>query len=89
MKLQYTEFRPSVNRSEVEVLAEIKEPEDFRDAILDEIKVCMDNDAQDVALKLLGWHQGLIHTEGIKPGAKLVHNYGTGRDPVGTWEITK
>jgi hypothetical protein len=87
MKLQYTEFRPSVNRSEVEVLAEIKEPEDFRDAILAEIKVCMDNDAQAVAHKLVDWHYELVNKDGVKPGAKLVHNYGTGRDPVGTWEI--
>lgn len=89
MKLQYTEFRPSVNRSEVEVLAEIKEPTDFRDAILAEIKVCMDNDALDVGHKLLEWHHFLINTEGIKPGAKLEYSYGGGRDPRGTWEIIK
>lgn len=89
MKLQYTEFRPSVNRSEVEVLAEIKGPAGFRDAILAEIKVCMDNDAEDVAHKLLEWHKHLINTDGVKPGAKLEYSYGGGRDPRGTWELIK
>lgn len=92
MKLIYTEFRPTVNRSTVEDVAEITEISDvtdFRDGVLKEIGVCMDNDAQDVAHKLLDWHREVYDSKGIKPGAKLVVHYGTGLDPVGTWEIVE
>lgn len=89
MKLIYTEFRPSVNRSEVEVLGEIKGRDTLRDAILAEIKVCMDNDAQDVAHKLIDWHKTLIDfPANFVVGAKLEYSYGGGRDPKGTWELT-
>lgn len=91
MKLQYTEHRTTVNRDHVEVIggeftADKIEP--FQDAVLKEVKVCLDNDAMDVAHKLLDWcHQVTAVEVNMKPGTKLVHNYGTGLDPVGTWEI--
>lgn len=88
MKLTYTEFRPTVNRSTVEDLGDVTDDADFLTAVLGEIKTCMENDAQDVAHKLLDWHRAAIDGD-RKPGLKLVHHYGTGLDPVGTWEITK
>ena len=88
MKLTYTEFRPSVNRTEVEVLAEIKDPTDFRDAILAELKVCLENFSTAAAHKLLDWHDQVVASN-LKPGAKLVFPYGGAKDGVGTWELVK
>jgi hypothetical protein len=88
MKLTYTEFRPSVNTTEVEELAVVEESTDFRDAIVAEIKTCLDNYSYELAHKLLDWHNQ-VEASGLKPGAKLVHNYGGGRDGVGTYELTK
>jgi hypothetical protein len=86
MKLQYTEFRPSVNRSEVTVIGDANTMEEFRDAILTEVKVCMDYDSTAVAHKLLDWYSEFYATD-LVPGAKLEYSYGGGRDPKGTWEI--
>lgn len=88
MKLTYTEFRPSVNRTEVDVLAQIDDEEDFRDAIAAELKTCMDNFSYELAHKLLDWHQQ-VEGSGLKVGAKLVHPYGGAKDGVGTYELTK
>jgi hypothetical protein len=91
MKLTYTEFRPSVNRSTVEELAVIKGYPGmtvFRNAILEQIGVCMDNDAQDLAHKLIDWHRACVD-KGLTSGDKLVYPYGTGLDPVGTYELTE
>lgn len=88
MKLQYIEHRTTVNRDHVEILGEFTDGAGFTAALLKDLKVCLENDAQDVAHKLIDWHAEVTALEAnLKPGAKLVHNYGTGLDPVGTWEI--
>jgi hypothetical protein len=90
MKLTYTEYRPAVNRTSVEVLAELKDADDiltFRNAVLKEIDVCMENDAQELAHKLLDWHKE-VYDKGLTVGQKLVYPYGTLKDPVGTYELT-
>lgn len=87
MKLTYTEFRPSVNSTEVEELAFIRGTGDFREAIAKELKTCMNNYSYELAHKLLDWHEKLEGSGGIKVGAKLVYHYGTAKDGVGTYEL--
>jgi hypothetical protein len=86
MELHYIESRPSVNSVTDEKLADINEPTDFRDAILAEIKICMDNDAQDVAHLLIDWHRE-VYDIGIEPGARLEHTYDALTHSTGVWEI--
>lgn len=88
MKLKYTEFRPSVNRNSVEeVSVSFDDVQGFTRAITKEVTTCLENDAHDVAHKLIDWHRTVQETEILRPGLKLAHDYGGGLDPVGTWEI--
>lgn len=87
MKLRYTEHRTTVNRDTVEVSEEFTDKAGFLAAVLKEVGTCMDFEAHDVAQKLIDWHQKINDQDMLKPGVKLVHNYGGGLDPVGTWEI--
>jgi hypothetical protein len=88
MKLKYTEFRPSVNRfSAEETSAEIHNVDEFTKVVLKEVGTCLEFESHDAAHKLLDWHREVYGTGKLTVGQKLVHNYGTGLDPVGTWEI--
>ena len=88
MKLQYTEHRTTTGSDHVEILGRFTDGSGFTDALIKDVKVCLTDDAHDLAHKLIDWHREVTAVEAnLKPGAKLVHNYGTGLDPVGTWEI--
>lgn len=87
MKLQYTEHRTTVNRDTVDTSGPFEDSQGFTRELMREVTVCLENDAHDVAIKLVRWHQAVLEQDMLKPGTKLVHNYGGGLDPVGTWEI--
>lgn len=88
MKLQYTEHRVSVNRDHVEIIGEeFTTPQGFLDAVLVDVAVCINDGATEIAHKLVDWSQYHINNNGVLVGQKLIHSYGTGLDPVGTWEI--
>lgn len=87
MKLRYTEHRTTTGSDHVEVSEDFTGPMGFRDVMIKEIATCKEYEAFEVADKLAEWGNELTINDRVKTGEKLVHNYGTGLDPVGTWEI--
>lgn len=87
MKLRYTEHRTTVNRDHVEVSEDFTGPVGFREVMQKEIATCKQYEALEVADKLTDWGNYLTLNDEVKVGEKLIHNYGGGLDPVGTWEI--
>lgn len=87
MKLRYTEHRTTVNRDHTEVSEDFNGHMGFRDVMQKEIATCKEYGSLEVADKLAEWGNELTINDRVKVGEKLVHNYGTGLDPVGTWEI--
>jgi hypothetical protein len=87
MKLRYTEHRTTVTQDHVEASEDFTGPMGFRDVMQKEIAICKDYGSYEAAEKLAEWGNFLTEHEEVQVGEKMVHHYGTGLDPVGTWEI--
>lgn len=87
MKLRYTEHRTTTGSDHVEVSEDFTGPLGFREVVQKEIATCKQYEALEVADKLADWGNYLTLSDEVRVGEKLIHNYGNGLDPVGTWEI--